>query len=92
MTEQEKAYEDLLLYGQSFMLDGKHIPLERAMIEYDMINYYRAVEAGAEFLNNSESHAPVKLVADLIAAMFQKTNGEVWLDLKAERKEQKKVM
>jgi len=29
LTEQQKVDRDLLLYGKSFMLDGKHIPAER---------------------------------------------------------------
>lgn len=89
MTEQDKALQDLLLYGQSFMQNGKHIPLERTMI--DMISYDQAIMAGAEYLEE-EAWGKTKYTADVIALMFHKNNGEVYLDLKAERKEQRKVM
>ena len=89
MTENDKALQDLLLYGQSFMLNGKHITLERTM--YDVITYDQAIIAGAEYLAE-EPWGKTKYTADVIALMFRKTNGEVWLDLKAERKEQKNVM
>ena len=35
-AEQDKANKDLLLYGQSFMLDGKHIPLDNVLINPKM--------------------------------------------------------
>jgi hypothetical protein len=57
----------------------------------DMISYDQAIIAGAEYLAE-EPWGKTKYTADVIALMFQKNNGEVWLDLKAERKEQKKVM
>lgn len=89
MTEVDKANEDLLLYGQSFMLNGKHIPLERVMI--DMVTYEQAVIGAAAYLNETP-HSRVQVAADILALIFMRTNGEVWLDLKAERYEQKKVM
>ncbi len=57
----------------------------------ETITYDEAIIRVAELLNNTP-HAPVQLSADILAEIFQKTNGVVYLDLKAERKEQKKVM
>jgi len=47
--------------------------------------------AGAQYLAETE-WGRTKQAADLIAAMFEKTNGEVFIDLQAERREQRKIM
>lgn len=92
MTEHEKALQDLLLYGTSFMLDRKHISLyDIRVTDMDFITYDEAVMRVAGLLNNTP-YAPVQVSADILAEIFHKTNGEVYIDLKAERYEQKKVM
>jgi len=94
MTEADEALQDLLLYGQSFMLDSKHISLYDIRVtdmDIDFITYDQAIMGAASYLNET-IHAPVQVSADILAAIFHKTNGEVYLDLKAERYEQKKVM
>lgn len=57
----------------------------------DNITYDEAIMQVAGLLNNTP-YAPVQLSSDILAEIFNKTNGVVYLDLKAERKEQKKVM
>lgn len=89
MTEYEKMCQDLVTYGTAYTIGGKHIPLEDVMI--DMVSYDQAIMAGAEYIAE-EQYGRVKVTADLLAKLFNKNNGEVYLDLKAERKEQKKVM
>lgn len=57
----------------------------------DMVSYEQAVIGAAAYLNETP-RPPIQVTADILALIFQKTNGEVYLDLKAERYEQKKVM
>ncbi|MFM0243816.1 hypothetical protein [Paraburkholderia sediminicola] len=49
LTDQQKADRDLLLYGESFMLDGKHIPVERVTV--------RRTRKGPDFSGNPKGNA-----------------------------------
>lgn len=63
LTEAQKADRDAVLYGAGYMMDGKHVPLERITIatppaqaaeavEYRMLDRKDFLEADDEFLDD----------------------------------------